>query len=454
VETARPLLRLFGADAVIVEPGDLAAFATDAKIEGRPPLAVVLAATADQVQTLVRWCAAHRVPLIPRGAGTGTVGGATPETRAVVLDLSRMNRILAIDTDNLLADLEPGVILADLQTAVEAQGLFYGPDPASATTCSVGGNVATNAGGLRAIKYGVTGDWIKGLDVVLPSGELIHTGTRTRKGVVGYDLTSLLVGSEGTLGVITSITVRLEPKPAAKQTLLAVFAELREAGDAVLAVLRGPVTPAAMELMDAATIKAVGDRIGDLIPPDHAALLLEVDGEPNAVAREAEALETLLGGAKATWVKRADDDRQAKQLWAARRAISPAMYEIRPKKMADDVTVPIARLVELFEGVAAIAAEQRVLHACYGHAGDGNVHVNFPYDPKNGDETHRATVAREQALRLALRLGGTLSGEHGVGIAKRAFLPWEQTPALIEIQKRLKLAFDPLNIMNPGKIFP
>jgi len=454
VAVAKQLARIVGAKAVLTDPGDLAAFATDAKIEGRPPLAVAFVTSTQQVQRIVRLCGERRLALIPRGAGTGTVGGAVPETDAIVLDLSRLNRILEIDTANLLADLEPGVILSDFQREVESRGLFYGPDPASRDTCSLGGNAATNAGGLRAIKYGVTADWIKGLDVVPASGDLIHTGTRTIKGVVGYDLTHLFVGSEGTLGVITGLTVRLMPKPPEKQTLLAVFATLRRAGDAVLAVMRGPVTPAAMEIMDATTIDAVRGHIGDSIPAGHAALLLEVNGDREAVSREAAVLEKLLGEADAAWVRRATDPEEADELWAARRAISPAIYEIRPKKLADDVAVPIARLVDLFEGVAKIAAEHKALHACYGHAGDGNVHVNFPYDPADSGETYRARQAREQMLRLTLKLGGTLSGEHGIGSAKRPFLPWEQGPALLALQKRLKRAFDPQGILNPGKVFP
>lgn len=450
----KALARIVGAQNVLTDPGDLAAFATDAKIEGLPPRAVALVEKQEQVPDIVRLCARERIALIPRGAGSGTVGGAVPEAPAVVLDLSRLRRILTIDRDNLLADVEAGVVLGDFQREVERLGLFYGPDPASRDICTLGGNAATNAGGLRAIKYGVTGDWVKGLSVVLADGQQIRTGVRTRKGVVGYDLTRLFVGSEGTLGVITALTVRLLPKPAARQTLLAAFAQLRDAGAAVLAVLGGAVTPAAMELMDATTIDAVRDRIDDLLPPDHAALLLEVDGDADAVAREAEALSQTLEAAGAQLVRRAATPDEADTLWAARRAISPSIYEIRPKKIADDVTVPVSRLVALFEGVAAIAASNKVLHACYGHAGDGNVHVNFPYDPADGDETRRAKVAREQTLRLTLKLGGTLSGEHGIGIAKRAFLPWEQPPALVDVQKRLKRAFDPLNILNPGKVFP
>ncbi|MDP8223428.1 MAG: FAD-linked oxidase C-terminal domain-containing protein [Candidatus Lernaella stagnicola] len=450
----KDLERIVGADNVLTNPGDRSAYATDAKVKGRPPVAVALPSTAVQVQEIVQACAQRSVALIARGAGTGTAGGAVPESTAVVLDLSRMNRLLQIDGDNLLADVEPGLLLADFQNAVEEQGLFYGPDPASRETSTLGGNAATNAGGLRAVKYGVTADWVQGLDVVLADGQLIHTGTRTRKGVVGYDLTRLFVGSEGTLGVITGLTLKLVPKPAAKQTLLAVFRQLRQAGDAVLAVLRCPVTPAAMELMDATTIDVVRAHIGDLIPPEHAALLLQVDGDVATVDRETETLTALLADTAATWVRRAADESEAEDLWAARRAISPAMYEIRPQKMADDVAVPTTRLVELFEGVTRIAAENHVLYACYGHAGDGNVHVNFPYDPKDTTESYNAQQAREQMLRLVLELGGTLSGEHGVGIAKRAFVPWEQAAALIDLQKRLKRAFDPLNILNPGKVFP
>lgn len=448
------LVALLGEARVTTEPGDLAAYAADAKWVGRPPVVVALPDNAAQVQQIVRLCGEHRLPLIPRGAGTGTVGGAVAEGAALVLDLSRMNRILYVDSDNLLADVEPGVVTGDFQNAMEKQGLFYPPDPASREISTLGGNAATNAGGLRAIKYGVTADWVAALEVVLADGQLIRTGTRTIKGVVGYDLTRLLIGSEGTLGVITGLTLRLLPKPAARRTLLALFATLREAGAAVLAVRRGPVTPAAMELIDPPTLALIREKAGDAVPPDHALLLLETDGDEETAAREAQMLVALLQQTTPREVRLAKDAKEADELWRARRAISPALYELRPQKFADDVTVPIDRLVELLEGVTRIATELRLLHACYGHAGDGNVHANLLYDPHDRAEAERARAGRERVLRLALELGGTISGEHGVGIAKRPFVPWEQGPALLDLQRRLKRAFDPLNLLNPGKVFP
>jgi len=451
---AKALAAIVGAENALDDSGSLAAYATDHKERGVPPLVAVLPATTAEVQAIVRLCAAQGVALIPRGAGTGTVGGAVPEAAAVVLDLSRMNRILAVDADNLLADVEAGVVTGDFQRAMEKQGLFYPPDPSSSDTSTLGGNAATNAGGLRAIKYGVTGDWIAGLQIVLADGQLIRAGTRTRKGVVGYDLTRLFVGSEGTLGVIVGLTLRLAPKPATKRTLLAVFADVRQAGEAVLAVLRGPVTPAAMELMDASALAAVRSKLPAPIPPGHATLLLDVDGDAESTAREAAALAEILAGTKMVALRRSASEEEAKALWAARRAISQALYEIRPQRAADDVAVPISALVELFEGVEQIAKKAGVQHACFGHAGDGNVHVNLLYDPADDDESARVKRAREEVFRLTLRLGGTLSGEHGVGVAKRAFVPWEQPAALIDLQKRLKRAFDPLDILNPGKVFP
>lgn len=440
--------------AVLTEPGDLAAYAADAKIKGAPPLAVALPTETEQVQAIVRLCAQRRLPLIPRGAGTGTVGGAVPENRALVLDLSRMNRILAIDRDELLADVQAGVLNADLQREAQKLGLFYPPDPASHATSSLGGNAATNAGGLRAVKYGVTADWVAVLEVVLADGQLIRTGVRTRKGVVGYDLTRLFVGSEGTLGVITALTLRLIPQPPAKKTLLGLFASLADAGRAIMAIMRSPVTPAAMELMDPVTIRAVKSRIGDLLPDDVSLVLLDVDGSEREVDDQAAVLREVLTTAQAREVRVAADKEQADQLWLARRSVSPALYDLRPHKYAEDVTVPIHRLVDLFAGVTALADEYRLLHACYGHAGDGNVHVNLLYDPADAEEAARAKTARAEIFRLTLKLGGTISGEHGVGIAKREFLPWEQGPVLIDLQRRLKRAFDPLGILNPGKIFP
>ncbi len=451
---ARELAALVGREAVLDEPGALAAFAADSKIHGCVPLAVVLPDTTEQVQALMRLCAREKLPLIPRGAGTGTVGGAVPEQPALVLDLSRMNRLLAVDRDNLLADAQPGLVTAAFQAAVEKEGLFYPPDPASSATSTLGGNAATGAGGLRAVKYGVTADWIAGLEVVLADGQTIRTGTRTRKGVVGYDLTRLFVGSEGTLGVITELTLRLMPKPAAKATLLAIFDRLEQAGGAALAVLQSPVVPAAMELMDQTALSAVRLRTRDLLPPDVATLLCDVDGDPDEVAKQATLLAEVLRRVGAREVRTASDDTESLKLWSARRAISPALYDLRPHRVAEDVTVPVSRIVELITGAAQIARELELPHTSFGHAGDGNIHVNYLYDPDRPPEAAHAAAARERLFRLALSLGGTISGEHGIGIAKRPFIAWEQTPPLLDLQLRLKRAFDPLNLLNPGKMFP
>ncbi|HPM75851.1 MAG TPA: FAD-linked oxidase C-terminal domain-containing protein [bacterium] len=450
----KQLQSVLTAEAVLTEPGDLAAYATDAKIKGLPPLVVVLPTETAQVQAIVRLCAQHRLPVIPRGAGTGTVGGAVPEFRALVLDLSRMNRIRTIDRDELLADVQAGVLNADLQREAQQVGLFYPPDPASRATSTLGGNAATNAGGLRAVKYGVTADWVAALEVVTADGQVIHTGVRTRKGVVGYDLTRLFIGSEGTLGIITALTMRLMPLPPAKKTLLGLFATLADAGRAVMAIVRSPIVPAAMELLDSTTLRAVKSRTGDLLPDDIALVLLDVDGSEQEVEQQSAALRELLAAADALEVRVAADEVQADRLWLARRSVSPALYELRPHKYGEDVTVPIHHLVDLFDGVTALATKHRLPHACYGHAGDGNVHVNLLYDPADADEAARAKAARAEVFRLTLALGGTISGEHGVGIAKREFLPWEQSSAMIDLQKRLKRAFDPLGLLNPGKVFP
>jgi glycolate oxidase subunit GlcD len=443
-----------GETGVLTESGDLAVYAADHRERGQPPLAVVLPTRTEQVQEIVRVCANHGVAMVPRGAGTGTVGGAVPISPAVVIDLSRLNRLRALDRDNLLADVEAGMVTADFQRAVEEHGLFYPPDPASRETCTLGGNAATNAGGLRAVKYGVTSDWVAGLEVVLADGALIHTGVRTRKGVVGYDLTHLFIGSEGTLGLITALTLRLRPKPATKQTLLGLFADMQQAGRAVLAIANSGVIPAAMELMDAVALEVVRARVGDVAPAGHALLLIDVDGDAESVRREAEAIERLWREQHAVEIRRANDEPSTQALWEARRAISQALYDLRPQKAADDVTVPLTALVPLFEGVERIAAEHRLLHACFGHAGDGNVHVNLLYDPRDADEVGRAKQAREAIFRLTLALGGTLSGEHGVGLSKRPYVAWEQSPALIAVQQRIKRALDPRNLFNPGKALP
>lgn len=448
----RALARTWGPGAIIEGAGELAPFASDNKISGAPPLAVVRPATVEQVVELVHACRAGRVALIPRGAGTGTVGGAVPESPAVVLDTARMDRILEIDPGDRIARVEPGVVTERFQKEVERHGLMYPPDPASADRCTLGGNAATNAGGLRAVKYGVTGEYVMGLVVVTGEGEVLKTGYRTRKGVVGYDLTHLFVGSEGTLGIIVELTLRLVRRPPARRVMTASFRDLAHCARGVRAVLDADAAPCAIELVDAACVEAV-EKLGKVVSIQGPYLLIEVDGCADEVERGIVEIDGLLKGLGAA-MRTAADDAEAKALWDARRAISDALKDAAPKKMAEDVTVPISKLVALLEGVRDLAGPLGLATVSYGHAGDGNLHVNALYDPAEPGATERVAAFREALFDLTLRLGGTMSGEHGVGIAKRLFIGKELSPASLELHRRIKRALDPDNILNPGKIWP
>ena len=346
------------------------------------------------------------------------------------------------------------MVTAELQKEVEKIGLFYPPDPASASFSTLGGNVAMGSGGLRAVKYGVTRDYVLGLEVALPTGSVIRTGTRTAKGVVGYDLTRLMVGSEGTLGVFTEIVLRLVPAPEARRTILAQFPSLDQAADSVCALLKQRVTPSALELMDRSAIDVVENymRLG-LNRNAEALLLIEVDGPDCAVTREAEVITSVCQGNGASDIEVATSATESERLWRGRRAISPALGRIKPHKINEDITVPRTGITRLIRSVREVARRHDLIIVCFGHAGDGNIHTNIMIDRKNPDELSRAEQAVEEIFRVVLELGGTLSGEHGVGIAKSPYLLWEVGEGGYEAMWRIKQALDPRNILNPGKMF-
>ncbi len=421
---------------------------------GRMPDAVVLAeTTADIAQTLTI-AEKHGVPVTPRAGGTGRTGGAVPVAGGIVLATQAMARILDIDRQDLLAVVQPGVITADLHEAVEAEGLFYPPDPNSLKTCMIGGNVAENAGGPRAFKYGVTREYVLGLEACLMGGRVLRTGKRTIKGVTGYDVTALLVGSEGTLGVFSEVTLKLVPKPTELATVLALFDDVRAAADAVRRVVAAGLVPRCLELMDGRTLEAIRAQSVAVDPRAQAMLLVEVDGNAGtnldtAIERLGEAL---MEGGKTIDVLVAQDASQRARLWEARRQLSPAVRKLAKYKLSEDIVVPRSKLVELFVEVDRIGDETGVRHLTYGHAGDGNLHVNFLWN----DESERVAVDRaiDALMRATIRLGGTLTGEHGIGVLKAAYLPLEQSPDLIALQQDLKRVFDPSGLLNPGKIFP
>ena len=415
------------------------------------PWAVVRPGSSREISELLRLANRERFPIVPRGAGTGMSGGAVPVQGGVVLSVERMNHILEIDEQDFVAVVEPGVITGDLQREVESRGLFYPPDPASRKFCTLGGNVAECAGGLRAVKYGVTKDYVLGLEVVLPTGEIINTGARTVKSVAGYDLTKLMVGSEGTLGVVTRITVKLLPLPETVRTLAAFFSEIPSAAKAASAIIASGVLPRALEFVDQAALRAVeGYLKEDLSHGAAAMLLVEVDGHAECTERDAARIAGIMVQGGASRVDRAGSASEQEQLWKARRSISPALYTIKPKKLNEDIVVPRSRIADSLQEIAAIASRHGLLIVNFGHAGDGNIHTNIMFDEA---DLPKAEAAVKEIFAAVLRLGGSITGEHGIGLSKAAYLPMELGPETIAAMKRIKHALDPNNILNPGKIF-
>ena len=418
-----------------------------------PPQAAVQARHAGDVQTVLRYARERRIPVVPRGAGSGKSGGALAERGGIVLSLEKLDRIVEVSRADMVCVVEPGVILEKLQAAVEAEGLFYPPDPNSQAMCSIGGNLAHNAGGPRALKYGVTRDYVLGLQAVLPTGELIRTGHRSWKGVAGYDLTQLLVGSEGTLAVIVQATLKVIPLPPSVATMLAFFPDEDKAALAVQKIFAAGLLPRACELLDGETMRAVSPRAPFKFPDGvGGALIVEHDGHGESALEELARSGELCTDAGAQEVVAAQDEAQRRRIWETRRMISVALTSLRPHKISEDVAVPRGSLIELIRRVRGIGARHGLLTACYGHAGDGNLHVNLLF--ASAEERAEGHVAVDEVMQAALDLGGTITGEHGVGLAKRAFLAREQGPEVIALQRRLKRAFDPDDLLNPGKILP
>ena len=418
------------------------------------PDAVAFPVSAEEVRRTVLLANEHRFPVIPRGAGSGFSGGSVPVQGGLVLSLERMDRILSIDTENLVAVVEPGVVTETLKEEARKRGLFYPPDPASLKFCTIGGNIAECSGGMCAVKYGVTRDYVMGLEAVLGTGELIRTGVTTVKGVVGYDLTRLLVGSEGTLGIVTKAILKLIPFPETAATILAFFRSNHDGSSAVAGIIRERITPCAMELMDRTAIDCVREE-ADLPVPDDAgcALLIEVDGPRESVSAEADRVEQACRQYGAIEVGRAGDAKGRERLWTLRRSISPALRKVNPVKINEDIVVPRSRLPEMMAFLADVASRRNLKIVNFGHAGDGNVHVNVMISGTDEEERRRADEAVSEIFGKTVALGGTISGEHGIGISKAPFLEMEVGPLGVSVMKRLKGCFDPNGILNPGKIF-
>ncbi len=453
----RALLRLertLGASKVLTDRAACEPYARDeSEAEGVVPPGVVRVASAADVAAVLAVCDDERVTVVPRGGATGRTGGAVPVVPSVVIDTLALNAVKDVDRANRTAVVEPGVLTGALHSLVEAEGLFFPPDPLSAEWCCLGGNVAENAGGPRAFKYGVTREYTLGVECALMGGSVVRAGHRTSKGVAGYDLTALLVGSEGTLGVFTELTLRLVPLPGEVRTLVASFATLDDAGAAVAAVVARGLTPRCIELIDDVCCGVMRANDPAVLPPGaHAVLVIECDGRhPGAVDDEAERVADACLDARATAVERARTPEAREALWSVRKVMSRALRATARYKLSEDVVVPRTRVPDLLRAVRAIAESERVVMPAYGHAGDGNLHVNLLWnDDSERPKVHRAI---ERLFRATLDLGGTLTGEHGIGVLKAPYLAWEQSPELIDLQRRVKAAFDPHGLLNPEKIF-
>ncbi|WP_425340312.1 FAD-binding oxidoreductase [Ammoniphilus resinae] len=455
-ELKQQFISIVGEKWYLDSPNELYAYSYDATpIFQSMPDAVIIPQTTQEVAEILKLANEHLIPIVPRGSGTNLAASTIPVHGGIVLNMNRFNQIYEIDQQNLTATIGPGVVTADLHGAVEAVGLFYPPDPGSMRISTVGGNMAQCAGGMRGLKYGVTKDYIMGLEYVLPTGEIMRCGGKNVKDVAGYDMTRLLVGSEGTLAVVTEITLKLVPLPETKRTLVAYYANLVDAAKTVEKIIANKIVPATMEFLDQGTMKVVDDFAKLNLPLDmKSMLLIEQDGPEDVVVRDIEKIAEIAKQEGAVEVKVADTLEEGAKLLAARRAALSALSRLRPTTILEDATVPRSRLAEIVQEVERIAEKYQVDICTFGHAGDGNLHPTCMTDERNQEEIHRVEQAFAEIFEAALRLGGTITGEHGVGAAKMNYLHLKVGEGGIELMKRIKEAFDPNNIMNPGKMFP
>src|SRR5687768_2396806 len=453
--TLGALAAIVGAESVLVEPEDLVPYSFDgtASLRQRPE-AVVFPRTAAEVAACVRLATDARMPIVTRGSGTGLSGGSVPQADSLVLCLAHMNAILGVDPRNLTLRAQAGAITLAVDEAAAKHGLFYPPDPGSMRISTIGGNVAENSGGLRGLKYGVTRDYVMGLEVVLASGEIARFGNQCVKDVAGYSLKDLFIGSEGTLGIITEVLLKLVPRPAARRTLLALYDRIEDAAETVSSIVAARIIPCTLEFLDRTTATCVEEyaRVG--LPTDCAAvLLMETDGHPSAVADEADQMERIARAHRARDVRVARDEAEALQLASARRNAFAALARRRPTTILEDVTVPRSELATLVGFIADTAAEYGLQIGTFGHMGDGNLHPTFLADERDADEMRRVHLALDAIVTRTLELGGTITGEHGVGLAKKPWLRQQMGDSSLELMRQIKRALDPGNVLNPGKIF-
>jgi len=444
-----------GSDNVRTEPAERWVYGYDNSRRHAPPDAVAFVTTHDQVVGAVRACHEAGVPVVGRGRGTNTTGSTVPLAGGLVLSFERMTRIVSLDAANRALRAEPGTLNQTVQDEAAKSGLFWPPDPTSAAYCTVGGNIALNAGGPRAVKYGATRENVLGLTAVTGTGETLHTGVYTTKGAVGYDLTRLLIGSEGTLALVTEATLKLTPLPEAKRTLQATYRDIRAATDAVVAIMGQPVMPCALEFMDHASIEMIRGYSPAALPRDAGALLMiEVDGQAVAMDAAAAAITRAATNAGLVSLAAARTKEEADALWTARKALSPALRTLAPNKLNEDVVVPVSRIPELIEGLEKLSKEYGIPIVNFGHAGNGNIHVNLLYDTQDPQQEKNALPCLSRVFDLVIALGGTLSGEHGIGLLKRDYLARAVDPPTLALMRAIKKEFDPKSILNPGKVFP
>ncbi len=432
---------------------DMVSYSYDASEHSSRPYCGVMPETVEQVSEIMKLANGHLVPVIPRGAGTGLSGMAVPAKGGIVLDLSHMNEILKLSIEDRLAVVQPGVVYADLERALASHGFFFPPDPASGKVATLGGNVATNAGGVKGAKYGTTRDYVLGLQVVLPDGRIMRTGSKAMKSVSGYDLTRLFVGSEGTLGVVTEIILKINPKPTATSTALSTFDDLEDAGRAVSEIMHSGIIPSVLEILGRETILAINQNTDLNLPEVDAMLLAETDGyTQDETDFQMEKVLEVFRKNNAREVKKAGSEEEAVDLWKARKSAYAVLARIKTHFVLEDVTVPMANVAKLLKGVEEISKKHRLQIATFGHAGDGNLHPQILYDGYDPDQVARMEAASSDLFKLAIDLKGTLTGEHGIGLSKAPYMTLEHNPVAMDVMRSIKKMFDPNNILNPGKM--
>lgn len=451
---ARELKQVLGPQGVLDKPEELLTYAYDASFHRHAPDLVVLPTDEEQVARIVSLANEAEIPVVPRGAGTGMTAGSVPIRGGIVVSMTRMNKVLSIDRENLTAVVQAGVVNGDFQRMVEDVGLFYPPDPQSLKTSTLGGNIAENAGGPRAFKYGVTRDYVLGLKAVSPTGKFWRFGGQTIKNVTAYDMTRLIIGSEGTLGIITEATMRLIPQPEEKRTVMAIFARIEDAGDTVSRIIASGIIPVTLEILDDTSMWCIEQTLHLGLPTDaEAILLMEVDGFRETVEREISLIQAVCAKSGVTRLEVATNPAESEKLWTARRAFGTAILRLNPTKVGEDATIPRNRITDFIRGIKEIAKKHHLKLALAGHAGDGNMHPNFMVNARDAEEMARLERAIEELFMLTIDLGGTLSGEHGIGSTKAAFLGKELNADSIEAMLAVKKVLDPKGIMNPQKIF-